>query len=628
MANPFLFEDTEQLAQPPLSFNPFLSSNEFSDTTTSDNPFLSSFTAAPDTSGTDGSNSATNPFAFGEETTTSDFFSLDQNEPAAVNYENIFSSVPQTTTQVPSKVNVNTNDAFLINEENFITPAEPQASSQQREDASGGDYDNQKDAPRRPPPPRPLPPRETTELIKTVTGAMEATSSHLLDRLQATRTPSPTPMRDLHSPSPTQFGDLLEVDEPFGTFVTDNQPQNRTIPAREINLMDDFDFTPSATSEIQPLDFSQPSPLVTTVEESEKTPTAAPVTPPPTPATMPYQPPLSQQTDRIQDQEPVLIRQVEPEEQPVFAPVELTPPAVTPIQTTAPASVPTPSPIPTPSPVPTPSPAPSPAPTPSQAPTASPLPTPPPPPVSRPPPPSVPQRPKPPPQPPRPAPPVQPQAEIKAPIPDVATAQEITKDEGFADVFGASPQSDVIDRNDSQTGVTENAPGLFDSTFNGTSDLASNPPSLLQDTSSKNVLADDNLNFNESGFGAEPMSQPTDIFATQEKSAIISARDEVTSDFFSDQNNAESNVFGDANVVQPDIFGATNNNSANAFTEPTVPQHSYNIFDAAPPPIKAVNEDAFDAFAAKFDSVPQTQNKIGAENAFDPFGGGTVPQTG
>lgn len=58
-------------------------------------------------------------------------------------------------------------------------------------------------APRRPPPPRPQPPKETKDLILSVTGAMEATSSHLLDRLKATRTPSPTPMRDLHSPSPT-----------------------------------------------------------------------------------------------------------------------------------------------------------------------------------------------------------------------------------------------------------------------------------------------------------------------------------------------------------------------------------------------------------------------------------------
>lgn len=59
--------------------------------------------------------------------------------------------------------------------------------------------------PHRPPPPaRPniTPSKETKHLILTVTGHMEATSSHL-DRIHAARTPSPTPMRDIHSPSPT-----------------------------------------------------------------------------------------------------------------------------------------------------------------------------------------------------------------------------------------------------------------------------------------------------------------------------------------------------------------------------------------------------------------------------------------
>ncbi|XP_071440729.1 protein stoned-B isoform X2 [Hetaerina americana] len=73
-------------------------------------------------------------------------------------------------------------------------------------------------APGRPPPPRPAPPsRETQELILSVTGAMEATSSHLLDRLRATKTPSPTPIRDLHSPSPSP--------DPSASFLmTDEQP--------------------------------------------------------------------------------------------------------------------------------------------------------------------------------------------------------------------------------------------------------------------------------------------------------------------------------------------------------------------------------------------------------------------
>ncbi|XP_043497181.1 uncharacterized protein LOC122520924 [Polistes fuscatus] len=76
---------------------------------------------------------------------------------------------------------------------------------------------NEKPPPSRPPPPRPQPPpppppKNTKDLILSVTGAMDATSNHLLDRLQATRTPSPTL---IHSPSPTpehSFADFLDVD--------------------------------------------------------------------------------------------------------------------------------------------------------------------------------------------------------------------------------------------------------------------------------------------------------------------------------------------------------------------------------------------------------------------------------
>lgn len=72
---------------------------------------------------------------------------------------------------------------------------------------------NETSSPSRPPPPKPpLPPRNTKDLILSVTGAMDATSSQMLDRLQNTRTPSPTLM---HSPSPTpehSVADLLDVD--------------------------------------------------------------------------------------------------------------------------------------------------------------------------------------------------------------------------------------------------------------------------------------------------------------------------------------------------------------------------------------------------------------------------------
>lgn len=91
--------------------------------------------------------------------------------------------------------------------------------------------------PRRPPPPRPnVPPsKETQDLIMSVTGAMDATSSHLLDRIPPTRTPSPVSMRDLHSPSPTPehaFADFLDVDG-GGKNIAPVQPS-----PQEVNLLD------------------------------------------------------------------------------------------------------------------------------------------------------------------------------------------------------------------------------------------------------------------------------------------------------------------------------------------------------------------------------------------------------
>ncbi|XP_045773494.1 protein stoned-B-like [Maniola jurtina] len=69
---------------------------------------------------------------------------------------------------------------------------------------------------------RPLPP-ETQNLILTVTGQMEFTSSDLLDRIPPTRTPSPVSVRDIASPSPTP-----EPDAP------DDAPERpaRAAPAR------------------------------------------------------------------------------------------------------------------------------------------------------------------------------------------------------------------------------------------------------------------------------------------------------------------------------------------------------------------------------------------------------------
>ncbi|KAF7996833.1 hypothetical protein HCN44_002479 [Aphidius gifuensis] len=92
------------------------------------------------------------------------------------------------------------------------------------------------------PPPRPAPPappKHTQDLILSVTGTMDATSNHLLDRLQATRTPSPTL---LHSPSPTpdhSFADLVDVDSSIPDLIPDDKQiieQQKTD-----NILDLFD---------------------------------------------------------------------------------------------------------------------------------------------------------------------------------------------------------------------------------------------------------------------------------------------------------------------------------------------------------------------------------------------------
>ncbi|XP_053681741.1 protein stoned-B [Sabethes cyaneus] len=84
------------------------------------------------------------------------------------------------------------------------------------------------------PPPRPAPPpsQATQQLISSIANQLDQTSTSLLQKIPATRTPSPVSMRDLHSPSPTpDFGDLLSVgdqqseqpqDDLFGTGMSPN----------------------------------------------------------------------------------------------------------------------------------------------------------------------------------------------------------------------------------------------------------------------------------------------------------------------------------------------------------------------------------------------------------------------
>ncbi|XP_047028422.1 protein stoned-B-like [Helicoverpa zea] len=79
-------------------------------------------------------------------------------------------------------------------------------------------------------PARPLPP-ETQNLILSVTGQMEFTSSHLLDRIPPTRTPSPVSVRDIHSPSPTPEPEPAE-EPPTDSFDINRNKPTRPPPAR------------------------------------------------------------------------------------------------------------------------------------------------------------------------------------------------------------------------------------------------------------------------------------------------------------------------------------------------------------------------------------------------------------
>ncbi|KAJ4431727.1 hypothetical protein ANN_20329 [Periplaneta americana] len=247
--NPFLMEDltdyntaNDATSGGGLNSNPFLSNSDFNIPAASENPFLNAMGATEPTSFVSSGNSSTNPFAQfdysdggGMDTTTTiDFFSAP--EPSETNIfaandtthttsaaDDFFSGIPVSQPQTESRVAegfdllndttpVPSAEADFCKETSDIFNSEPIPATEDSSRTStpkGG-------PPRRPPPPRPVPPsKETKDLILSVTGAMEATSSHLLDRLQATRTPSPTPIRDLHSPSPTPdipFSDLLGAD--------------------------------------------------------------------------------------------------------------------------------------------------------------------------------------------------------------------------------------------------------------------------------------------------------------------------------------------------------------------------------------------------------------------------------
>jgi len=224
MANPFLIDDSAStLTDNNNTFNPFLTNASAESESHNDNPFFSTFgasSAIPDN---------TNPF-----------LAFTQNsEPAQ---------------SVGDLLGINdTSQTTVIDEASKMKPPPPRPAPPKR------------------PPPRPTPPppptHEAKELILSVTGEMDATSSHLLDRLG--KTPSPTPMRDLLTPSPTPTADLLGCDDlqpPINSqtsSVFDQQsniidlpsgskPERPKFPPKIDFLMDDLLEDVPINEEIQP----------------------------------------------------------------------------------------------------------------------------------------------------------------------------------------------------------------------------------------------------------------------------------------------------------------------------------------------------------------------------------------
>ncbi|XP_056630240.1 protein stoned-B [Diorhabda sublineata] len=188
-ANPFLFSEEPYVSPSTAGSNPFLLDDHDDDSgNLGDNPFLSQTATTMST---------TNPFSF-------DPMELEPAEaevPVIQQNNDPFDNTIQYSRTEPIN-----NEPVLLPD----TPKKPvdldlkytlQASP---------------NGPPRPPPPRLPPSKETQDLLMSVMGAMDATSSSLLGKIPPTRSPSPVNMRDLHSPSPTPdpgCRDLLDVDE-------------------------------------------------------------------------------------------------------------------------------------------------------------------------------------------------------------------------------------------------------------------------------------------------------------------------------------------------------------------------------------------------------------------------------
>lgn len=192
-----------------MAYNPFLSTVESATTLTVDsfNPFMMTDSESDDFA-TDNPFAASNPF--------SDFGGYDP--PAG-------DTMPNDLFGDPSGIGVEQFDGFADDTfgsrstdiDRVVKPKELELISS-AEDIS--------------PTATSLLPPETQNLILSVTGQMEFNSSHLLDRIPPTRTPSPVSVRDIHSPSPTPEPEGLEELNVMDDHVQEIKKPNRLPPAR------------------------------------------------------------------------------------------------------------------------------------------------------------------------------------------------------------------------------------------------------------------------------------------------------------------------------------------------------------------------------------------------------------
>ncbi|XP_072401481.1 uncharacterized protein stnB isoform X1 [Diabrotica undecimpunctata] len=212
-ANPFLFNE-EPYVSPSSGSNPFLLDDQGGDSMgfANDNPFMSQTATTIST---------TNPFSF-------DPMELEPAE-AEIPVVQQFSN----TTPFSAAESIITESVVTAPPETPKKPSDLDLKYSLQANANG---------PPRPPPPRPPPSKETQDLLMSVMGAMDATSSSLLGKIPPTRSPSPVNMRDLHSPSPTPeptVRDLLDVNDKPPENIQPHQDNTQSHTTDLFSLNDD-----------------------------------------------------------------------------------------------------------------------------------------------------------------------------------------------------------------------------------------------------------------------------------------------------------------------------------------------------------------------------------------------------